>query len=219
MFVRTPHLGRFLFVVLLALVVPGNRARAQDVTEVTLKGAFILNFARFTVWPADALQAPTISVCVVGDRDVADALSRTVKDKQLSGRAVAVTLVAADSPLPTCHVLYLSGLADDRVAEVTAKVRDLPVLTVSNAEAFVKRGGIVQIFVENGKMKFRISLASARRARLALSSRLLALAELVDADAASLRPDPLAEPLDVLTSQNLKRRGPDKARGSASWQH
>jgi hypothetical protein len=141
-----------------------------------------------------------------------------VKGKQISGRPISVTLVAADSPLPTCHVLYLSGIADDRIYEIAVAVRELPVLSVSDAEGFAKRGGIVQMFVDGGKMKFRINAASARRARLSLSSRLLALAELVDADAASLRPDPLSDPLDAgPTSQDLKGQSKDKARGSATW--
>ena len=42
------------------------------------------------------------------------------------------------------------------------------------------RDAQLQIFVENGKMRFRINPRSAKRARLQLSSRLLALAELVD---------------------------------------
>jgi hypothetical protein len=193
---RAPLARRHLIVVLLALLGPATRVHAQDVTEVTLKGAFLFNFARFTAWPAETFTADsTVSACVLGDRDVAEALSRTVKGKQVSGRSVAVTLVESDAPLPTCHVLYLSGVVDRRIAGILSTVRDLPVLTVSDAEAFAKRGGIIQMFVEGGKMKFRINARSAKRAKLALSSRLLALAELVDEDVASIATEPLTKPV------------------------
>ncbi len=76
-------------------------------------------------------------------------------------------------------------------------MRELPVLTVSDADAFAKRGGIVQMFVEDGKMKFRINARSAKRAGLALSSRLLALAELVDDDVASIATEPLTKPVSA----------------------
>ncbi len=166
---------------------PVTRVHAQDVTEVTLKGAFLFNFARFTEWPADALQTDTaVSACVLGDRAVGDAFARTVKGKQLAGRAIAVTFIAPTGSLPACHLLYLSGIAGSRIAEIVAALRDLPVLTVSDSEEFTKRGGIIQIFVESGKMRFRINSRSAKRARLQLSSRLLALAEVVDEEVTSV---------------------------------
>ena len=138
---------RSLCGVLLLLFGLAGRVHAQDVTEVTLKGAFLFNFARFTEWPADALQTDSpVSACVLGDRAVGDAFSRTVKGKQLAGRAIARDDSSRPTgSLPTCHLLYLSGVADSRVAEIVAALRDLPVLTVSDSEAFTKRGGIVQI--------------------------------------------------------------------------
>jgi hypothetical protein len=162
-------------------------APAQDVTEVTLKGAFLFNFARFTEWPADALQTDSaVSACVVGDRAVGDAFARTVEGKQLAGRSIVVTIVAPNEPLPSCHLVYLSGIASSRIGEIVAALRDMPVLTVSDSEEFTKRGGIIQFFVESGKMRFRINTRSAKRARLLLSSRLLALAEVVDEEPTSV---------------------------------
>ena len=182
-------LGRRLVPALLLLLICSSARplEAQDVTEVTLKGAFLFNFARFTEWPADALDPVTaVSACVLEDRAVADAFEKTVKGKQLAGRAIAVTTIAANGSIPPCHLIYLSGVAETRIAEIVSTLRDTPVLTVSDSDTFTKRGGIVQIFVESGKMKFRINSRSAKRARLQLSSRLLALAEVVDEDVASV---------------------------------
>jgi hypothetical protein len=218
---RMSHVRPYLVVSLLALCAPVTRVHAQDVTEVTLKGAFLFNFARFTEWPADALPADSpISVCVIGDRNVADSFTRTVERKQLLGRPITVMFVATDAPLPTCHVLYISGIDDRRLAEIVATVRDSPVLTVSDTDGFVKRGGIVEIFVEGGKLKFRINARSARRSRLALSSRLLALAEVVDDDVAWLATEPVSKiPTDAdasLVSQNSEVPSLDRARRSAA---
>jgi len=195
---------------------------AQDVTEVTLKGAFLFNFARFTEWPADALQPDTtVSACVFGDRAVADAFAKTVKGKQLAGRAIAVTTIAANESIPPCHLLYLSGVAEARIAEIVSTLRDTPVLTVSDSDTFTKRGGIVQIFVESGKMKFRINSRSARRARLQLSSRLLALAEVVDEDVASVAAVPSTDLFTSIgpepASRGVELFGIDWARRFTAW--
>jgi len=217
-------LGRQLVPALLLLLVcsSARRVEAQDVTEVTLKGAFLFNFARFTEWPADALQPDTtVSACVFGDRAVADAFAKTVKGKQLAGRAIAVTTIAANELIPPCHLLYLSGVAEARIAEIVSTLRDTPVLTVSDSDAFTKRGGIVQIFVESGKMKFRINSRSARRARLQLSSRLLALAEVVDEDVASVAAVPSTDLFTSiapeLASRGVELFGIDWARRFTAW--
>jgi hypothetical protein len=220
---RMPHVRPSLVVLLLALFAPPvTRVHAQDVTEVTLKSAFLFNFARFTEWPVEALPADLpISVCVIGDRNIADSFTRTVEGKQLLGRPIAATFVGAFAPLPTCHVLYISGIDDRRLAEVVATVRNSPVLTVSDTDAFAKRGGIVQIFVEGGKLKFRINARSARRARLALSSRLLALAEVIDDDVAWLATEPVSKIQTdadaALVSQKPEVASQDRARRSAAW--
>jgi len=213
---------RALCGVLLLLFGWAGRADAQDVTEVTLKGAFLFNFARFTEWPTDVLHADTaVSACVLGDRAVADAFAKTVKGKQLAGRAIAVTNIAANGVIPPCHLLYLSGVAEARIAQIVSTLRDTPVLTVSDSDTFTKRGGIVQIFVESGKMKFRINSRSAKRARLQLSSRLLALAEVVDEEVASVAAvsstDRIASTVPELASLDVELFGVDWARRFTAW--
>jgi hypothetical protein len=178
------HKRRFRLACALFLVLWSCEARAQDTTEVTLKGAFLFNFARFTEWPVDALPPlAQVSACVIGDRAVGDAFARAVKGRQLDGRSILVTVLEANVPLPTCHLLYVSGVPRARMVEIVNGLRDTPVLTVSDYEGFAKFGGMVQVLVEAGKMKFRINTSSAKRARLQLSSRLLALAELVQEEA------------------------------------
>jgi YfiR/HmsC-like len=186
-------LSRRLALSLLAVLVGGAvRVHAQDVTEVKLKGAFVFNFARFTEWPADALPSSgTVSACVIGDRAVGEALLQSVSGQRLNGRSITVSIVEAHVTLPVCHVLYVSSIARNRIAEIVGALREKPVLTVSDDEAFTEFGGIIQVFIESGKMRFRINPRSARRARLQLSSRLLALAEVVDVEP---RPAVLASP-------------------------
>lgn len=178
------RLNHVVFACAAILTMDAARVYAQDVTEVSLKGAFIFNFARFTDWPAESLSSSgAISACVVGDRGVSEALRRSVAGQNLNGRAIVVSFVEPNSALPGCHFLYVSGVSRARMAEIVYGVHDAPVLTVSDDDAFIKLGGMIQVYIESGKMRFRINPKSAKRAGLQLSSRLLALADLVDADA------------------------------------
>lgn len=167
-------------VALLALLL-SNNAVGQDVTEVALKAAFIYNFAKFTDWPADVLPAAApLAACVLGDPAVGEALQRAVKGRQAAGHGIEVSLIKGDAVLKGCHLLYVSGVSTDQATQVATTLRAVPVLTISDIDEFASGGGIAQFFVENGKMRFTINLGAARRAGLQLSSKLLALAVVVE---------------------------------------
>jgi len=152
-------------------------ASAQDVTEPSLKAAFIYNFTKFTAWPAAVMPlAGPLVVCVLGDPAVSSALERTVKGRVLEGHSMAVSYVALAGPQRACHVLYVSGVTADQAKRIVAALRDEPVLTISDIEGFTELGGIAQFFYEHGQLRFSVQLESARRARLQISSKLLALA-------------------------------------------
>ena len=152
---------------------------AQDVTAAALKAAYIYNFAKFTEWPAGVvLAAEPLALCVFGDTNVGEALKRAVKDRFLGGHPMAVSdmAVATVRPQPACHVMYVSGVTAGQAADVIAGVRDVPVLTLSDVDGFIERGGIAQFFFDKGQLRFTVQLESVKRARLRISSRLLALA-------------------------------------------
>jgi hypothetical protein len=161
------------------LLLMGSGASAQDVTEPALKAAFIYNFAKFTEWPTGVVPAvEPWALCVLGDAAVGEALERAVKGRMLDGHAMGVSRIADVRAGRLCHVLYVSGLTAAQSAQLLAGMRDQPVLTMSDLDGFTEVGGIAQCFFEHGQLRFNIHRESATRARLQISSRLLALATL-----------------------------------------
>jgi hypothetical protein len=159
------------------VLMSGSIAPAQDVTEPSLKAAFVYNFAKFTEWPEDVLPtAGSFSACVLDAGPVGDALERAVKGRQVAGRQITVQRVRLGNALRGCHLLFVSGLNQEQVGAVVSSVRGASVLTISDIDDFARIGGIAHVFVENGKMRFDLNLELARRSRLQLSSKLLSLA-------------------------------------------
>ena len=161
-----------------ALLSCSGAAGAQTVTESSLKAAFIYNVAKFTEWPQGVPppSAPFVA-CVLGDRSIGDALERTVSGRLLFGRSICVSRVTLDGSLRACHMLYVAGAASAQTEKVLASVRDAPVLTITDAEDSGQPESVVRMFVENGRLRFALSLDLARRSRLQLSSKLLVLAQ------------------------------------------
>jgi hypothetical protein len=75
--------------------------------------------------------------------------------------------------------LYVSDLDARRTATLITALRGRSVLAVSDDEDFARRGGTIQLFLEDGTMKFSVNPQAAERARLHVSSLLLKLAVIV----------------------------------------
>jgi len=155
-------------------------AGATPVDIAIIKAAFLYNFAKFAEWPADVLPPGRgLSLCVLDERAVADALEQTIKGHAIEGHDLGVQVLAPNASTAGCHLLYISAAEARRSPQLIAGLRELPVLTVSDAAAFAESGGIIQLIVENDRMRFAINPAAADRAKVRLSAKLLSLARIV----------------------------------------
>ena len=155
-------------------------AQTSSPREYEVKAAFLYNFAKFAEWPADALvPGQRLSLCVLGDNAVADALEQTIKGHTIENHELTVQVVNADGPIRSCHLLYVGGFDAKRATQLIEALKGAPVFTVSDGDKFAELGGVAQLILENDKMRFAINVASAQRARLQLSSKLLSLAKIV----------------------------------------
>jgi hypothetical protein len=159
-------------------------AVGQDVTESSLKAAFIHNFVKFTEWPRDVLPpAAPLVACVLGDPAFGDVLGNYVKGHPVDGHDIVVSRVKLDAPMPrSCNLLFVSGITARQAANFVVALNGAAVLTLSDVERFAQVGGMAQLYVEGGTIRFRVNLDSTKRSRLQFSSRLLALATLVKDD-------------------------------------
>jgi hypothetical protein len=161
---------------------PIARVGAATTTSAStseLKAAFVLNFVRFTEWPAEATpgNAPMI-VCLM-DPDVARAFEQIVKGRTANNREIQSRWTRKDPELRGCQVAYVTGLDDKRSSEVIAMLQDSPVLTISDDEQFAARGGMANLFIEHDNIGIAVNVAAVQRAKLQVSSKLLSLARIV----------------------------------------
>ncbi len=150
----------------------------QPAPEAAVKAAFLYNFAKFTEWPALPPAAPIV-VCVVGDDGVAAALVEMTTGRNISGHALAIWRPEASASWRSCHLLFVTAAETRRSEARLLEIRSLPVLSVGDGEGFAQTSGIIELFVENGRMRFAINVTAVKSSGLRLSSRLLELAKVV----------------------------------------
>src|ERR1700681_373096 len=91
---RSGSTNCFVSAVLVAILLWTGPAGAQTVTAPALKAAFLYNFAKFAAWPADVLApAQRLSLCVVDDDAVADAIEQVIKGRAVEGHELTVQIV------------------------------------------------------------------------------------------------------------------------------
>jgi hypothetical protein len=162
---------------LLSLAAPRSLARDTQ-REDALKAGYLFNFIKFVEWPAPGGADP-FTICFLGNGGVHGQLAATLPTKRLGDRPIAARTLAPGEPFAGCQVLYVEGAQLDRTASAIS-ARAPALLTVSDGTNFLREGGIIELFAEGNRLRFRISLDNARRANLRISSSLLQLASNVE---------------------------------------
>jgi len=145
--------------------------------EDQLKAAYLFNFVKFVEWPA-SVPTDVLTVCFVGGEGVHDALASGIDSKRVGPRRLAVRQVQESASATDCNVLYLDAAV---VPEGRVSSQDrLPILTVSDAKGFARSGGMIEVFTDSNRLRFRINIDNAQQAGLRISSSLLQLAASIE---------------------------------------
>jgi hypothetical protein len=166
--------------VLIAVGLAAVSMAAQSLSAPVMKAAYLLNFARFVEWPAEMLpNGSPLMMCVVNDAAVATALEQTIKGRAVNGHPLSVIRSAARATLPVCHVLFLGASDQKGSRDMIAALGERLVLTVSDAPRFAMNGGMIELLIQDGKLRMIANVDALHRANVRLSSRVLTIATIV----------------------------------------
>jgi YfiR/HmsC-like len=159
-------------------------AAGQAPTEYQVKAAFLFNFAKFIDWPAARFSredAPLV-IGVLGKDPFGPILDAIIHDKSINRHPLQVQRLADGDDLKACHVLFVSRSEKQHLGEIVEAVKGSAVLTVGETDDFLQRGGMINLYLESDSVKFAINPASAQRAGLGMSSKLLGVAKVVNVE-------------------------------------
>jgi hypothetical protein len=150
--------------------------------EHQVKAAFLYNFANFVEWPPGALgpAGAPLRVCVVGADPFGGALDDAFREQVVQNRTVEVSRGRTLAAVGHCHIVFLSRSEQSRWPQLLEQLRGTPALTVADGPPLARQGGMVNFVVEAKRVRFEINPAAAEGAGLRISSKLLALARVVE---------------------------------------
>jgi hypothetical protein len=148
-------------------------AWTQAPPEAVVKAAFVRRFAEFVQWPTTVVPARgAVVLCLSPSHPFGSLVAQVAKGAEGGGRVVTIRELHKGDRPDGCHALYVAPADHD----LLARVRDLPVLTIGDEIDFCLIGGIINLQVIDGRVRFEISLTQARRANLKIDTQLLRLA-------------------------------------------
>ena len=159
---------------------PGLSASA----EYEVKAAFLFHFAKFIDWPSEVYSDPAtpISIGVIGQDPFGNALEKVIGDKKIKGRNLIIRRYQDINEINFCHVFFIAESESAQLENILSHLNGQSVLTVGDMDGFAQRGGIIRLFVQAKKVRFKINLDAAERVRLKISAKLLNLAQIVHSE-------------------------------------
>ena len=163
---------------ILRLAVGAGRAQEAQPSEYQIKAAYLFNFAKFVEWPPRAFTEATspIVIGILGETRLNADLERTIRDKTVNNRPLAIKECRSPADATNCHILFISTSEKKRLPEILEGLRGASVLTVGETDRFTETGGMINFVQESNKIRFQINDGAARSVGLKISSKLLSLA-------------------------------------------
>ncbi len=148
--------------------------------ERSVKAAFVFKFAGFVEWPAEALppDAP-IRIGVMGEETIVREIAEAASSRTVEGRRVLAKRVEPGDSLEGVHILFMRELAFRKLEGEVAVLKPEAMLIVTESPGALERGSIVNFAVDDGRVRFDLSIEAAERRGLKLSSRLITVARRV----------------------------------------
>ena len=178
-------------IAILPILLVGAWLNAQNTSgssEYLIKAGFIPNFSNLVQWPSTSFAQPEspIVIVILGEDHFGGTLDHALEGKKVNARPFVIKRARSVSelqrtlgPQKECQILYVSSSEMPHLGEAIQVLKGAPVLTIGETPGFARSGGIINLILEDNKVRFEVNVQAAKDADLNISSRLLALARII----------------------------------------
>jgi len=167
-----------------ALLFEPFRAPAQgsDDAEYRVKLAFLYHFTQFIEWPPEAFSdaAAPLMICVAGPDPFAGEMEQGLRGRTTNGHPIQIKRLKPNDDLKDCHMIFVRSSERKAASKILSALKGSSTVTIGESTDFVTGGGIINLTLDQNKLRFEINLEAATQTRLKISSKLLSLAKIVN---------------------------------------
>ena len=170
-----------VILLVLSLLTFGRRRAADPaaLAEHQIKALYLYNLTKYVEWPADAFantNAP-FTIGLMAGPELKGDLLEIIRGKAINGRDIVVRSIQGTQDVKSCQLIFLESGDKQRLSQALIAAKDFPVLPVGFSEDFLTSGGIISFARKDNKLRLRIDMDAARRARLSVSAKPMSVAE------------------------------------------
>ncbi len=171
--------GLFAGAAILAFAMKAVFAQTQTLTPYQIKAGFIYNFAMATKWLTEDPNSNLPLVFGILGADPSQGEFELLQGAKVgANRTLSVKLCKDLAEAKECQLLFISGSQKSNLPALLDELKDLSILTITDADVGVRSRGIIHFVQEKDKLRFEINVSAADRAKLKISSQVLKLAKL-----------------------------------------
>ena len=151
---------------------------AKEISEASLKTLYTYNFSRFVKWPEPKLQTDHFIICTYPENPFNDTLYQ-LETQIIQNKPILIKELSTLKGISACQTLFIHQVSDAKLTEIIAFAKQYSILTISDSSHFAKKGGMIEMYVENNKIRFHINYYSSHTSSLTINAKLLQLASTI----------------------------------------
>lgn len=161
--------------------VPSLMSQSSFASEYQVKAVFLFNFSHFVDWPESAFDNPysTFVIGIIGDDPFGPYLAAAVEQERIGSHIIRVERYRSIQEITKCHILYIGSKDPEEIKHILAAAKGHKILTVGDTPNFIRFGGMIRFYTEQGRIRLNINNTLARQTGLRISSKLLRVADVI----------------------------------------
>ncbi|WP_026474875.1 YfiR family protein [Alkaliflexus imshenetskii] len=154
----------------LFLIMLGMPAQAQIETH---QATFIFNFSRLIQWP-NIHSSPVFTIAVLGrNHPLTAELKTAAQGRNVGGREIAIVEHNSVEDLQYCHMLFVPNNRLNQIKSASDALTGQPTLIITESQGRIPDETIINMYLENSRLGFRLNEENARKRNLQVSTQLL----------------------------------------------
>jgi hypothetical protein len=168
------------------MVLQGTKTYAQKFTEYEVKAVYLYQFVKFVQWPENT---PPIGeefvIGIYGEDPFGDLPAKIYANKKFKGKNCKIVQLETMEDALQCKMVFISNVEKYKALKLINYLDGKPILVVGdNLEEFCQMGGMINFTEKTDKYRFEINQHAAKKSQIQISSKLFAVARLVETNTA-----------------------------------